>query len=149
MPTSITITTESLITSLGDAELDQNTEGEDVKIFGGQMFETDYGDLAVTVGVETTAQSIERELPANPGTFTRRPEWGGGLNGMVFKGATISNRDRIQTRSLARLHANQRVLKIDEVSTTVEDDGLTLTVRVESLSGRVEDSILIKPPGVS
>jgi phage baseplate assembly protein W len=149
MPIPFTLTTETLVTTLGDLEQDTNTEGEDIQCRGGQMYETDAGDLAVVLGVATTIQSIEREIPANPGSFPRRPEWGGGLNGMLFKGASLANRDRITTRALARLHANPRVQKVDEVSTTVDLDGTAVTIRAQSISGFIEDTIVIKPPGVS
>lgn len=123
--------------------------GEDICLRGGQMSENANRDIATVVGVDAAKQSVLRELPVNPGSFPRRPEWGGGLSGLLHKGATQVVRDRMQSRALTRLLANPRIVKTHEVSTTVNDDGLTLTVRCDALGGFIEETTLIKPPGVS
>jgi phage baseplate assembly protein W len=113
------------------------------------MSVTDHGDLAVVSGPKLAKQSVLRELINNPGSFPRRPQWGSGLPGLLFKGATQAVRDRITTRARARMLANPRVKRINEISTTVEETGVRLNVRVETLGGTLEDKIVIKPPGVS
>jgi phage baseplate assembly protein W len=146
MSFSFTIALPEIIpTSLADVDV----EGEDIALRGGVMSETAHGDLATVRGVDAAKQSINRELPASPGSFPRRPLWGGGLAGLQFKNATPATKDRAITRSRARLLVNPRVKRIEEVSGIIADTGIVLTVRVDTISGRLDSEIVVKPPGVS
>jgi len=141
-----TLTTDDRVAA---AELDRiELNSEDISLRGGEMSENANGDIACVTGVACAKQSVIRELPANPGSFPRRPEWGGGLSGMLFKGATQAVRDRIQSRARTRLLANRRIFKVHEVITTIEDGFLQLIVRCDSLGGYIEETATIKPPGV-
>lgn len=142
--------TLSIDDRIAAAELDRrDLLSEDISLRGGVMSENANGDIACVTGVASSKQSVIRELPANPGSFPRRPNWGGGLAGMLFKGATPATRDRIVSRARARLAENPRILKTHQVSTEVSEDGfLLLTVQCDSLGGFVEDTTVIKPPGV-
>lgn len=122
--------------------------GEDISLVNGQMTETDHGDIAVVTGVNAAKQSIIREVSANPGSFPRRPQWGAGLSGLIFKGVTSSTRDRAQSRARARILVNPRVAKVHEVSTSVGEKGLKLNIRCDAFGGPITDTIVIKPPGV-
>lgn len=124
-------------------------DGEDVLLHAGEMMETKNGDIATVTGAQAARQSVVRELPANPGSLPRRPDWGGGLQGLVFKGATSATRDRMVSRARARLLANPRIVKVNEVSTTILENGQTrLTVRADTISGFIDEQIVVKPPGV-
>lgn len=123
-------------------------DGEDVLCHGGEMMETKSGDIATVSGVQAARQSVVRELPANPGSLPRRQDWGGGLEGMLMKGATSSVRDRMVSRARARLLANPRIVKVHEVSTTSEEGVTTLNVRADTISGFLDTPVVIKPPGV-
>lgn len=122
--------------------------GEDISLVNGEMTETDHGDIAVVTGLKAAQQSVIRECVANPGSFPRRPNWGAGLSGLLFKGLTSSTRDRAQSRARARILANPRIVKVHEVSTSVEDKGLKLTVRCDAFGGPVQLTTVVKPPGV-
>lgn len=147
MPLDFVITIDDRVSPprLGDRDA---LAGEDIYL-SGDFAESAHGDLATVSGVAAARQSILRELPANPGSFPRRPDWGGGLSGQLFKGATVSNRDRIASRVRARLEANPRVIKANEVSTSVGQSGVSVTIRVDVLGGRVDEQMLFKTPGVS
>lgn len=152
MSFTFTLTEDSLNTTreFDDPEI----EGEDIALNGGFFTETPHGDLAVVVREAAAKQSVIREMPANPGTFARRPQWGGGLSGLIFKGMTPNTRERAVSRARARLLANPRIARVNEVSTTVEvrDDGradLRLHVRADAVGGPVDLITVIKPPGVS
>lgn len=146
MPTSFTLTVDSRVsgTEADTIELD----GEDICLRGGEMFESTGRDILTVTGRDAARQSVVRELPANSGSFPRRPEWGGGLSGMLFKGATPAVRDRMHSRAKSRLFANPRIVKVHEVSTAVGIDGVTLTVRCDALGGFIDETTLIRPPGV-
>lgn len=146
MPTSFTLTIDPRVSASEVDEVELN--GEDISLRGGEMFESTGRDISTVVGVSAARQSVLRELAANPGSFPRRPEWGGGLAGMLFKGATGPVRDRIQSRAKSRLFANPRIVKVREVSTAVTADGITLTVRCDALGGFIEETTFIRPPGV-
>lgn len=127
--------------------------GEDISMLHGDMTETDNGDIAVVTGLQAAQQSVTREMIANPGSFPRRPEWGAGLSGLLFKGVVSSTKDRAQSRARARIHANPRIVKIHEVSASMEDrsvqtSGLKLTVRCDAFGGPIDQTTVIKPPGV-
>lgn len=130
-------------------ELSQRDEiaGEDIYLQGG-MLETPHNDLMTVVGRDAARQSIIRELPANPGSFARRPEWGAGLSGEVFKSSTVAQRDRMVSRVKTRLLANPRVLAVRDVSAQGVDDGTEIFVRVDVPGGHVDAQLVIKPPGV-
>lgn len=122
--------------------------GEDISLTNGEMSETDHGDIAVVTGLQAAKQSVVREMVANPGSFPRRPEWGAGLSGLLFKGLTSSTKDRAQSRARARLLVNPRIVKVSQVSATTEDTGLKLTVRCDAFGGPIDPTMVIKPPGV-
>lgn len=127
---------------------DEILDNEDIALRAGEMFETKSGDIATVVGIQATRQHVLREIPANPGSFPRRPEWGGGLQGMIFKGVTSSVRDRMQSRAKARLLANKNIVKVHEVSTQIIDGGVRLTIRADAIGGPIDEQLVIKPPGV-
>src|ERR1044071_406316 len=77
--------------------------GEDISLLGGEMSETAHGDIATVTGVQAAKQSVIRETIANPGAFPRRPTWGAGLSGLLFKGATSGTRDRATSKARARI----------------------------------------------
>lgn len=122
--------------------------GEDISLTNGQMEETDNGDIAVVTGMRAAQQSVIREMVHNPGSFPRRPEWGAGLSGLLFKGMTSSTKDRAQSRARARLLVNPRIVKVNEVVAANDDNGLKLTVRCDAFGGPIKTTTLIKPPGV-
>lgn len=122
--------------------------GEDISLVNGQMTETDHGDITVVTGLKAAQQSVIREVVANPGSFPRRPQWGAGLSGMMFKGVTSSTRDRAASRARARTLVNPRIVRVHEVSTTIEDKGLKLTIRCDAFGGPANIVTIIKPPGV-
>lgn len=127
---------------------DEILDGEDIALRAGEMFETKSGDFATVTGVQAARQSVNRELPANPGSLPRRPDWGGGLAGLLMKGATTSVRDRMQSRAKARLLANPRIFKVHEVTASVISGGTRLAVRADVLGGLIDEQFVIKPPGV-
>lgn len=126
---------------------DIDLHGEDISLVGGEMTETNHGDIAVVTGLEAAKQSVIREMQANPGSFPRRPEWGAGLSGMLFKGATTSVRDRVVSRARARLHRNPRIAIVHEVSTSLETGGVKLSVRCDAVGGPIHPTTIIKPSG--
>ena len=121
--------------------------GEDIYLQH-DMPESAHNDLLTVVGRDAARQSIIRELPANPGSFARRPEWGAGLAGEIFRSSTISQRDRMVSRARARLHANPRVLATRDVSARAMADGTEVSVRVDVPGGRIDTQLVIRPPGV-
>lgn len=134
---------------------DLEVVGEDIFLgpiddgLGYDMRVTDSGDLATVTRDKLARQSVVREMINNPGSFPRRPNWGAGLSGLLFKGATRSNRDRVVSRARASLLANPRVSRVLEVSTSVEDSGVSVSIRVDTIGGVIEDRVIIRPPGVS
>lgn len=143
---SFTLTTD-VVTTVESNDLE--VDGEDISVRGGQFTESVKGDLLTVTKDALVRQSIHREIPANPGSFARRPEWGGGLSGMLFRGASIAVRDQIQAQAKTRLLANPRVKQVQEVSTTLVDGKLRLAIRCASIFGNVDETIVVKPPGVS
>lgn len=134
-----------------NATLDDDIAGEDVYLEGGEMTETPYGDLQVVIGVPAARQSVIRELPANPGSFPRRPQWGGGLSAMVLNGNTKTNRDIMQSRARARLLVNPRLQKIDSVQVRQDaddEDNIVVDIAIDTIAGRLDGPIVVKPPGV-
>ena len=135
--------------------VDLEIVGEDIflgPIDDGQGYDlrvTDSGDFATIVGPQLARQSIIRELTNNPGSFPRRPTWGAGLSGLLFKGATRSVRDRLIGRARANMLANPRVRRVLEVSTSVGENGVSLFTKVDTINGTIEDRIVIRPPGVA
>lgn len=125
-----------------------NIGGEDISLDGGDMSENASRDIATVSGVACARQSIIRELPANPGSLPRRPQWGGGLSGMLLKNNTEANRDRAVSRSRDRLQANPRVTKINEISATAESTGIRINIRADVVGGPLSTTFVVKPPGV-
>lgn len=146
MSFSFTLSTDGRLAPPQLADVDVG--GEDVSLAGGDMCVTANGDLGVVVAVAAARQSILRELPANPGSFARRQEWGGGLQGLLFKGATPAVREKIESRARTRLLANPRVTTVNNVSATLETAGLVLAVDVNVPSGRLVQDVVVKTPGV-
>lgn len=122
--------------------------GEDISLQGGDMSETSFNDIATVVGVDAARQSVIRELPANPGSFARRPLWGAGLAATVFKASTVALRDRMQARIKERLLANPRVISVREATVAATSTGTEVTVRVDVVGGRIDETLVVKPPGV-
>ncbi len=124
-------------------------DGEDIYCRGGGFIENSNGDLGVVTGQKAAEQSVERELLANNGTFPRRPEWGSGIPALQFKGQTQAVREKAQSRALARMLVNPRLVKVHEVTTTPGDDGMVVSVRADTMTGHIDTQTVIKPPGVS
>jgi phage baseplate assembly protein W len=146
MPIEFTVTVDDRV---APAQLGQrdSIDGEDIYLQG-DMLENSQNDLLTVVGKNAARQSIIRELPANPGSFARRPEWGAGLSAEVLKSATVAQRDRMISRSKARLHANPRVIATRDVSARAIEDGTELNVRVDVAGGHIDTQLVIKSPGV-
>jgi phage baseplate assembly protein W len=146
MPITFTITEDDRVApaQLGDRD---RIAGEDV-LLQEDMFESPQNDFMTVVGRDAARQSIIRELPANPGSFARRQDWGAGLSAEVFKSSTVARRDRMVSRSRARLHANPRVLATRDVSANAIDDGTEIFVSVDVAGGRLDAQLVIKTPGV-
>lgn len=121
--------------------------GEDISLVGGDYSETSSGDLAVVVKEAAARQSILRELPKSPGHFPRRPELGGGIEAQLFKGATQTGRDQLVARCRARLSANPRVARVQEVSASSDATGQTVvSIRVDVVGGQtLDDKIVFSP----
>ncbi len=109
--------------------------GEDIALTNGTLGVTPHGDWTTVRGVDAARQSVIRELPANPNSFTHRSEWGGGLSGLMFKGATSSTRDQAISRATARLKANPRIIRIQEISAKLPETGIQLIVRADAVGG--------------
>lgn len=109
--------------------------GEDISLVGGSLGVTSSGDWVTVRGIDAAKQSVVREFPANPGSFVHRQEWGVGLSGLLFKGATSSTRDLAVSRGRARLHANLRITKVREVSATLPQTGIKMTIRADAVDG--------------
>lgn len=122
--------------------------GEDISLVGGDYSITPAGDLSAVIGKDAARQSILRELPAPQGALARRPEWGEGLSGLLFKGASQTSRERAESRSRARLLANPRVTRVNSVAAGLTESGISLSVDVDTVGGRLEARVQIKPPGV-
>ncbi len=112
--------------------------GEDISLADGTLGVTPHGDWTSLTGVDAARQSVVRELPASPGSFAQRPEWGGGLSGLLFKGATSSVRDQAVSKARARLKANPRIRRVLEVSATLPQTGVKMTVRADSVGGPLD-----------
>lgn len=125
--------------------------GEDISLAGGDFSETGSGDLAVVTKLAAARQSIFRELPATPGSFPRRPAWGGGLNAMLFKNNDPTNRSAAVSRCRARLAANPRLTKISNVSADTQPDGqFHMNISVTAAGGQsLDDTIVFTPTGGS
>lgn len=146
MPTTFTITSsETRAPSADDLEI----AGEDISLERGDFSETANGDIATVRGASCARQSVVREALANPGSFPRRQDWGGGLSAMLFKNNTTNSRDRAASRVKARVQVNPRIVKIHEIYVeSIDNDGIRLHVRADSVGGPVQSSTVIKPPGV-
>ncbi len=112
-----------------------NLGGEDIAL---PLDVTPAGDWAVVTGRDAGRQSILREFGSNPKEFVRRPEWGVGLKGLLFKGATSQVRDQAISQGKTRLNANPRVRRVLEVSGRLPATGLAMTIRVDTVDGRVD-----------
>lgn len=123
--------------------------GEDVAFLARDFGVTPAGDWATVREEAAVRQSVLREIPPPPGSFPRRPEWGAGLSSLLFKGNTKDVRDLAVSQTRARLAANSRIVKINEVSAAEVDGGFAMTVRVDGAGGPVEVTPVIKPPGVA
>jgi phage baseplate assembly protein W len=124
--------------------------GEDISLLGGDYDTTASGDIATISGVNCAKQSAIRETVANPGSFARRPQWGAGVPGLMFKGQTVANRDRIVSRTRGRLLANPRVTRVNNVSTQINEDGaLVLAIDCDVVGGPMSAETVVRPPGVT
>lgn len=109
---------------------------EDILLIGGQFVETPSGDLQTVTGIDEVRQSIYREIPAVRGSIPYRPNWGGGLNGIVMQSRTRENLDRAATTIRSTLIANPRITRVNEVSVIVDNDDVTVViVRVDTKFG--------------
>lgn len=148
-------TSDAVLVQAVDEEL---IDGEDISMFANQsgetggMHVTPAGDLATVTRVPLARQSVIRELPQPRGSFPRRPGWGGGMNALMFRGATPATRDQMESQARACLEANPRLRQVHEVLTSVETDGdedvLRLRVRADATSGGLLDAeFVVQPPG--
>ena len=144
---SFDLTIDSRLSGPGEDPLE--IAGEDVSLAGGDFSENANRDISTVSGRACAQQSAIRETIANPGSFPRRPQWGAGVMGLLFKGNSVTTRDRIQSRTRARLLVNPRITKLHEVEVTSQDDGTRVFIRADAVGGRLEISTVIKPPGVS
>lgn len=137
-------------TPRGPSEEELDIAGEDISLEGGDFTETASGDLATLTGVQCAKQSAVRETLNNPGSFARRPQWGAGVAGLIMKSSTSAVRDRIVSRTKARLLVNPRITKVHEVSATYDEeaDATRITLRCDAVGGRLDATVLVKPPGV-
>ncbi len=118
--------------------------GEDIALINGELVVTPAGDWATVRGIDAARQSVLRELPASPGVFIRRPQWGGGLAGRLFKGATSAVKDESISTVKTRLRANPRITNVREVSGSIPETGLKITIRVDALGGPLNIDQVIK-----
>jgi hypothetical protein len=120
--------------------------GEDISILDGDFDVTPNGDWATVRGKDAGRQSILRESVANPGEFVRRPDWGVGLSGTQFKGATAQVRDEAVSRQKTRLAANPRVRRTISVTGQLASTGLRMTVVADTVDGRLDlPGLVFKP----
>jgi phage baseplate assembly protein W len=126
---------------------DPELVGEDISLLNGEMTETDNGDITVVTGRLAALQSATRETINNPGSFPRRPEWGAGVQGLLFKGMTSNTRDRAVSRTRARLLVNPRIVKVNSVQAFVSEGKFKVAFDCDSFSGPVRDTVIVKPPG--
>jgi hypothetical protein len=112
--------------------------GEDISLLGGTLNVSPAGDWITVRGVDAARQSVFREFPANPGSFVRRENWGVGLSGKLFKGATQSMKGDAISRAKTRLRANPRITKVREVSGSLPETGLQMTIRVDAVGGPID-----------
>lgn len=120
--------------------------GEDILLGPNGLEVTPAGDWATVTGVAAAKQSVLRELPASPGSFVRRPQWGGGLQALMFKGATPARRDEAVARAKARLRANPRISRVREVSGEIGEYGIQLTVDADAAGGKLNLQDLVFKP---
>lgn len=130
-----------------DDPLDQVQLDEDISLLGGDLDVTPAGDWATVRGVDAAKQSVIREFVHNPGSLPYRPEWGIGLQGLLFKGQTPSVKDEIVSRGKARLRVNPRILRVTTLSADTDDDGnLAVSLAADAIGGRLSLSDeVIKP----
>lgn len=126
----------------------EDIAGEDISVAQGVFAVSAHGDLCVVRGVDCARQSVIRELPANPGSFARRPAWGAGLQSMIFKNQSGAQRDRAVSQCRARLIANPRIVATREVTAEINDVGLIVSVRADAYGGLLDETIVVRPPGV-
>lgn len=121
--------------------------GADIALVGGDFATTQSGDWALVEGVQCAEQSVVREAIAIPGSFPRRPQWGGGLSGLLFKGQTKATRDEAVARTRACTLRNPRIKKVNEVTTTplVDGSGFAVSIDADAVDGRVTPQIPVKP----
>lgn len=125
-------------------QYDNLTDGEDIALEGGEMYETASGDIAVVSRVAAARQSVIRELPAIPGSIPRRPRWGGGLAASVHKSITTAEMSRMASQCRARLLANPRITKTHDVSVKRGDEGVVVLIRADAVDGRIEEKIIVR-----
>lgn len=130
-----------------ERKYDRLLDGEDIMLEGGEMFETDAGDIATVTSVAAARQSVIRELPASPGSSPRRPAWGAGLSSSVNRSVTSSELARLSSRCRARLLVNPRVRRVNGCSATLGEYGAVVEIRVDSLEGSIEERVVINGGG--
>lgn len=136
-----------------DQDTIDDIAGEDISLIGGDFGETDSGDLATVTGRDCARQSVFRELPANPGSFPQRQEWGGGLNATLFKSATPTTRDQALARCRVQLDKNPRITRVNDIHwddlTSDGDPNTTVyVVNADSVGGPITAEVVVRPPGV-
>jgi phage baseplate assembly protein W len=121
MAFSFTLTVDERVQA--PQELPDELAGEDISLIGGDFSETSSGDLLTVVREDAAWQSIVRESGPPPGIMPRRPEWGCGIDGLLFKGNTPDVRAQMATKLQTRIAANPRVSKINSIVPGLNDDG--------------------------
>lgn len=146
MPFSFTLSADGRV--IGPSEDLLDIAGEDISLQAGEFTENANGDLATVTGAACARQSAIRETIHNPGSFPRRPLWGAGVAGLLFKGNTPAIRDRVVSRTRARLLVNPRITKVHEVSASLEEYGTRIFIRCDTPGGFLEAAAVVRPPGV-
>lgn len=130
---------------------DRDLAGEDVALVKGVVPLAPSGSWATVSREAAARQSVIREAGANAGALVRRPEWGMGLPGRLFRGVNRDLRDDVTARATRRMAANPRVSSVQEIKTTELDAdigaGLGIDLRFTSGGRPVAMFTVLAPKG--